>query len=104
MARPLTINLLGPFEARDAGGNDVTVHSRRARALLAGLAMDAGEGWTRTRLATLLWGRSEQQGRSSLRQELVQLRKDLGDTVPGPCADAAVVRLPNQTKTNVAMF
>ncbi len=104
MARPLTINLLGPFEARDAGGNDVTVHSRRARALLACLAMDAGEGWTRTRLATLLWGRSEQQGRSSLRQELVQLRKDLGVTVPGDWGDETFVRLPNQITTDVALF
>lgn len=67
MTRPITINLLGPFEARDVRGNLLVVRSRRARALLACLAMDAGESWTRTRLATLLWGRSEQQGRSSQR-------------------------------------
>ncbi|HEY4857162.1 MAG TPA: hypothetical protein VIH98_10925 [Xanthobacteraceae bacterium] len=67
MTRPITINLLGPFEARDVRGNLLVVRSRRARALLACLAMDAGESWTRTRLATLLWGRSKQQGRSSQR-------------------------------------
>ena len=104
MTRPITINLLGPFEARDVRGNLLVVRSRRARALLACLAMDAGESWTRTRLATLLWGRSEQQGRSSLRQELVQLRKNLCVTAPGDWGDESVVRLPEQISTDVTLF
>jgi len=104
MTRPITINLLGPFEARDVRGNLLAVRSRRARALLACLAMDAGESWTRTRLATLLWGRSEQQGRSSLRQELVQLRKNLCVTAPGDWGDESVVRLPEQISTDVTLF
>jgi len=104
MARPITINLLGAFEARDAKGNALSVRSRRSRALLACLAIEDGESWTRTRLATLLWHRSKQQGRSSLRQELVQLRKDLGITAPGDWGDELVVRLPKQIATDVAQL
>jgi DNA-binding SARP family transcriptional activator len=100
----LTLNLLGPFEARDAAGNGLTVRSRRSRALLACLAMDAGESWPRTRLATLLWGRSEQQGRSSLRQELVHLRKDLGVTVPADWGDEISLHLPKQISTDISLF
>src|SRR6266851_41355 len=100
MARSITINLLGSFEARDAGGNELVVRSRRSRALLACLAIETGESWTRSRLAILLWGRSEQQGRSSLRQELGQLRKDLGVTQPGDWGHEPLVRLPKQISTD----
>ncbi|WP_409190782.1 hypothetical protein [Bradyrhizobium sp. RDM4] len=105
MARPLTINILGPFEALDAEGSRLEVRSRRSRALLACLAMETGESWTRARLATLLWDkRSEQQGRSSLRQELVQLRKDIGVTSPGDWGNDPFVCLPEQILTDVGLF
>lgn len=105
MARPLTINILGPFEALDTEGSRLEVRSRRSRALLACLAMETGESWTRARLATLLWDkRSEQQGRSSLRQELVQLRKDIGVTSPGDWGNDPFVCLPEQILTDVGLF
>jgi TolB-like protein/DNA-binding SARP family transcriptional activator len=104
MARPITVNLLGPFEVLDAGGNELVVRSRRSRALLACLAVEIGESWTRSRLATLLWGRSEQQGRSSLRQELGQLRKDLGVAQPSDWGHEPQVRLPKQISTDIALF
>jgi TolB-like protein/DNA-binding SARP family transcriptional activator len=105
MARPITINVLGPFEAVGTRGERLAVRSRRSRALLACLAMDSGESWTRPRLARLLWDhRSEQQGRSSLRQELVQLRKDLGVTAAGDWVHEPFVRLPKQISTDIARF
>jgi TolB-like protein/DNA-binding SARP family transcriptional activator len=105
MASQITINILGPFEALGVQGERLAVRSRRARALLACLAMESGESWTRPRLATLLWEhRSEQQGRSSLRQELVQLRKDLGVASPGDWGHGAFVRLPLQIRTDVEVF
>jgi TolB-like protein/DNA-binding SARP family transcriptional activator len=105
MTRPITINILGPFEALGAGGESLAVRSRRSGALLACLATETGESWTRARLATLLWdNRSDQQGRSSLRQELVQLRKDLGVTAPADWGDEPFVCLPKQIRTDVELF
>ncbi len=104
MTPSMIVHLLGPFETRDRNGKGVSVRSRRSRALLACLAVDQDKGWTRTRLATLLWGRSEQQGRSSLRQELVQLRKDLGVTAPADWGDDTVIRLPLEIATDIARF
>ena len=105
MAGHITINILGPFEALGIRGERLTVRSRRARALLACLAMETGESWTRPRLATLLWdNRSEQQGRSSLRQELIQLRKVLGVTAPGDWGHDPFVSLPKQILTDVELL
>jgi TolB-like protein/DNA-binding SARP family transcriptional activator len=105
MPRPITINLLGPFAALDARSDRLAVGSRRSRALLACLAMETGDSWTRPRLATLLWhNRSEQQGRSSLRQELVQLRKDLGVTAPDDWGHDPFVCLPKQILTDVGLL
>jgi len=105
MASHVAINVLGPFEALGVGGEKLAVRSRRSRALLACLAMETGDSWTRPRLATLLWDtRSEQQGRSSLRQELVQLRKDLGVPAPGDWGHDPFVCLPKQILTDVELF
>ena len=105
MTSHITINVLGPFEALGPHGERLTVRSRRSRALLACLAMETGESWTRSRLATLLWdSRSERQGRSSLRQELVQLRKDLGIASPGDWGQDPFVWLPKQVLTDIALF
>lgn len=105
MARNLTINVLGPFEVFGVRCEKLAVHSQRSRALLACLAMETRESWTRLRLATLLWGnRSEQQGRSSLRQELVQLRKDLGVTEPSDWGHGSFVCLPKQILTDLELF
>jgi TolB-like protein/DNA-binding SARP family transcriptional activator len=105
MAGHITINILGPFEVVGTAGEKLAVRSRRSRALLACLAMETGESWTRSRLATLLWDkRSEQQGRSSLRQELVQLRKDFGFTAPGEWGNDPFVCLSKQIQTDVELF
>jgi TolB-like protein len=97
--------MLGPFEALGPRGESLTVRSRRSRALLACLAMETGESWTRSRLATLLWdNRSERQARSSLRQELVQLRKDFSIAAPGDWGQDPFVWLPKQVLTDIALF
>jgi DNA-binding SARP family transcriptional activator len=102
MTPQLTINLLGPFEAIASRGERLMVRSRRARALLACLAVEGGESWTRSRLATLLWSdRAEQQGRSSLRQELLQLRKSLGQTTAADWDNDGFLNLPKQVATDI---
>ena len=76
----LTIRLLGAVAVRAADGRDLTPPGRKLRALLACLALSNGNGWSRERLAALLWGnRDEEQARASLRQALAELRKLLGN-------------------------
>ena len=73
------LNLLGAFTLRDAAGQELPVSSRKNRALLAILALSPKLTCTRERLSTLLWGdHGEEQARSSLRQSLTALRRDVG--------------------------
>ncbi|HVY15283.1 MAG TPA: BTAD domain-containing putative transcriptional regulator [Rhodopila sp.] len=61
-----------------AKGRDVRLRSRKARALLAYLALTEGRQETRERLVGLLWSESEEaKARSSLRQVLHELSEDL---------------------------
>jgi DNA-binding SARP family transcriptional activator/TolB-like protein/cytochrome c-type biogenesis protein CcmH/NrfG len=83
MSKPahVTLRLLGPFaiEANVGRPIPIAVRSRKARALLAYLAMQRDYRGTREELATLLWGDGpDQQARHSLRQCLIALRQDLG--------------------------
>jgi TolB-like protein/DNA-binding SARP family transcriptional activator/Tfp pilus assembly protein PilF len=73
------LHLLGRLELSfDEESTPVRVTNRKARALLAYLAMAPGQAARREELATLLWGDcSDQQARQSLRQSLLLLRKDL---------------------------
>jgi len=73
--------LLGTFSlTRD--GQPVDLRNRKARALLAYLALTPGQSHAREKLAGLLWGeRFDEQARSSLRQALHALRKALGPEV-----------------------
>lgn len=58
-----------------ATGADLRLRGRKARALLAYLALHPGKPISRERLAGLLWGdRGEEQARASLRQALVELK------------------------------
>ena len=71
--------LLGPMQIH-VGGQQVELSARKARALLAYLALRSGEAVPRETLAGLLWGdREEEQARASLRQTLSAIRKVLGD-------------------------
>ncbi len=78
MTAPLRLRLLGGFQLRDATGKTVSLNLRKAQALLAYLAVSAGQSAPRETLAGLLWGEFEQQrARQSLRQALLALTKAL---------------------------
>lgn len=75
----LDLRLLGRFQARCSSGRPVELTTRKARALLAYLALHAGQAQSREKLIALLWSdRAEKQGRDSLRQALTALRRGLG--------------------------
>jgi TolB-like protein/DNA-binding SARP family transcriptional activator len=71
--------MLGGFELTSADDGDLTPPRRKLRALVALLALPPAAGWSRERLAELLWGgRDDEQARASLRQALAELRRILG--------------------------
>jgi TolB-like protein/Tfp pilus assembly protein PilF len=81
MGRIVELRLLGPFSARWSDGERVELTTRKARALLAFLAVER-EGAARERLAALLWGdRSDQRARHNLRQTLSAIRSACGPLV-----------------------
>jgi len=64
----------------DVGGNSIGIPTKKNRALLAMLAMAPMGQFNREYLCGVLWDdRGEDQARSSLRQSLAVLRKELGD-------------------------
>ena len=84
----LVLFFLGEFQARLESGPSVVVPTRKVQALLAYLACSPIEGHSRDKLATLLWGDTEQRcARHSLRQALLVLRKTLDPLLPSilPC-------------------
>jgi len=75
VSAPLLLQCLGALRLRDSAGNDLTPKSRKARAVLAVLAL-GGRSTSRTKLADLLWSdRGEEQARSSIRQAIFELRR-----------------------------
>lgn len=75
----LELRVLGGFSLTE-DGSAIVLTSRKARALLACLALARGRPQPRDRLATLLWAESgEAQARTSLRQALTTLRRALGN-------------------------
>src|SRR5262245_56812317 len=72
----IVAHLFGGMELRDAEGHELSVDSRKARAILAILIVESGRWHARERLAGLLWGeRGETQARNSLNQALYELHK-----------------------------
>jgi predicted ATPase len=77
MAR-LTLSLLGGFHARLDLGPPMALPAK-AQALLAYLALSAGQAQPRDKLGTLLWGdTADEQARSNLRHTLFTIRRALG--------------------------
>jgi DNA-binding SARP family transcriptional activator len=74
----LRLNLMGPFSIeRD---RPITLHNKKAQALLAFLALAPGASHARERLATLLWPDSnDEASRQSLRQCVSTLRREVDD-------------------------
>lgn len=72
----LLLSLFGDMRVLGPDGEDVTPRSRKARALLAHLALDIRHSASRERIVGLLWGdRGEEQARASLRQTLADMRE-----------------------------
>ena len=80
----LRLSIFGQFRAADATGNEISINSKKARALLAYLALPPGKERSREEVMALLWSeRGDEQARSSLRQALSGLRKELGENAVG---------------------
>lgn len=76
----LHVRMLGTFGV-ECTGRTVRLSTRKVAGLLALLAMKPGDAVSRPRLAAMLWPESgETAARTSLRQGLTALRRDLGDT------------------------
>ncbi len=76
----LVLNLLGGFDLRNEDGSLVEIGPKKAKALLAYLALAPDQRHARDKLAALLWEESAvAQARLSLRGALVSLRKALPD-------------------------
>jgi len=87
-----SLTLLGGFELRPTNGAVVDLPGQKDRALLAVLAMAAGDAHSRERLAGLLWSEhGDRQARDSLKQALVRLRRCVGGVEGG------VLRTDRQT-------
>lgn len=79
MAR-FQLSLIGVFNLRDANGQRVEISSRKARALLALLALAHDGERNREWLQEMLWGsRALTQAQTSLRRELSNLRALFGN-------------------------
>ena len=75
---PARLTLFGEFALAGPDGSAIVLPNRRARALLAILALAPGHSLARETITGLLWpGRFEAQARASLRQCLLELGKIL---------------------------
>ncbi|SDF02581.1 Predicted ATPase [Bradyrhizobium brasilense] len=80
-----SLALLGSFRLQMDTGEPIPLATKKTTALLAYLALHAGEAQARPKLAALLWGdHNEAQARDSLRQALSLLRRALSRASPGP--------------------
>ena len=94
VSQPLSLRLLGGFEATGSDGRPLELGARKARALLAYLALRPGIPCTRESLAGLLWGGiPDSRARNNLRQVLFAVRQAFGD------ADASAIRVSGETVT-----
>lgn len=79
----MRVRLGAELVARGGQGEDLRPRGRKARALLALLALSSPAPLPRDRLCALLWSRRpEAQARASLRQSLHELNAALGPAVP----------------------
>jgi hypothetical protein len=73
------LRLFGPLELIAPNGDDIAPRGRRARAIIAILAIAGGKPLERAVLQDKLWsGRPQLQGRDSLKKALAEIRQALG--------------------------
>jgi len=76
---PFQLRTLGDVALVDRGGRTVKLRTRKSLLLLACLAAEPEQAWTRDRLAALFWAdRQDEQARNSLRTALSDIRRALG--------------------------
>ncbi|HEX9819952.1 MAG TPA: BTAD domain-containing putative transcriptional regulator [Methylomirabilota bacterium] len=94
----LSIGLLGGFRVQLGSGPPLTIRRKKARALLAYLALRPGVAHSRESLAGLLWSETtDEHARHNLRQTLFALRQALG-AAPAPFTlEGETVRLHGPT-------
>ena len=93
----MDLKLFGGFQLLGDTGQPVPLPARKAKALLAWLAMHPDQNHPRDRLALLLWEESgESQARHSLRQALSGLRKALGGEASALVSDQENVCLQSK--------
>jgi TolB-like protein/DNA-binding SARP family transcriptional activator len=100
----LTIRLLGGFEARRGTGAPVDFPTKKARALLAYLALHPGRPHSRDALADLLWAEGGEQARGSLRRTLSDLRKAMGESAVLTSEGDVVALAPDGLEVDVEIF
>ncbi|MGH6684640.1 MAG: AfsR/SARP family transcriptional regulator, partial [Pseudolabrys sp.] len=102
----LQLTLLGNF-GLGTGSRSTAPLPKKARALLAYLAMHPGRSVPREQLANLLWGTSgNEQARRSLRESLMAVRAALGPAASAMLAseDATLRFDPQQVEIDVQRF
>jgi TolB-like protein/DNA-binding SARP family transcriptional activator/Tfp pilus assembly protein PilF len=97
--------MLGEFSACDEAGRLVAITSKKNRALVAVLALSPRLSASRDRLANLLWGdRDDEHARSSLRQSLAILRKELGEAEALVISDETISLVAERTEVDAFEF
>jgi adenylate cyclase len=82
MKRTLRLQVLGPFGTAWSDGEPVELSNKKARALLAYLAVEHGRPHSRERLAGMLWGETgDERARHNLRQSLSAIRRSCGPVI-----------------------
>src|SRR2546426_3902721 len=103
----LSLTLLGGFQARLDTGEALGLPRRKAKALLAYLALPPGQAHPRDKLAALLWGDlSDEHARQALRQALATLRRAWTGIDPPPLRfEAETIALnPDAIEVDVEAF
>ena len=103
----LRLVLLGGLRASLGQGQQITLPTRKAQALLAYLASPPGRAHPRDKLASLLWGDSrDAEARTSLRHALYAIRRTLTSTQPPiiRLAESTVALEPDTVDVDVVTF
>ena len=102
----LDLFLLGGFGLASESGTAIALPAKKARALLAYLALHSGRAVPRDKLAALFWGeRGDPQARASLRQTLSSIRKARSESDPWLLlSDTETVAIAPTVVTDVATF
>lgn len=92
--RKLRLSVVGPFKAETGTGEEIRIELRRAKALLAVLALTPSRQRSRSSLQGMFWSRNgNSDGAQNLRTALRRIRVALGDDADCLIADGTMVSL-----------